>query len=421
MKLHNKILIGLLAGTLLGSALVLLQIGQLSSYFKPLGDLFIKLLKMITIPLIMVSIMGATAGFSDIKKLGRVGLKGVGFFLLSTVLAVSIGMGAANLLKPGSGVDESKKEAILSEIRSSPDWQKQMDQQSSDPRRSPADFILSLIPANPFAALADGDMLAVITFSVLFGLASAMIGGSKRDLLLGLFDAANEALVKLVKLVMGLAPYAVCALIASVITQFGFRFLLSLLEYCAVAMGIMALFLFAYYSLMIYTLGHTSPWRFFSAMRSVALLAFSTSSSNATLPENMIDCEQKLGIRKEIASFILPLGATINMSGTAIYQGVSVVFIAQVFGITLSLHQLLMVVLTATMAAVGTAGIPGIGIVTLAMVLGSVGIPIEGIGLIIGVERILDMSRTVLNVLGDSATALIVHQSEERRLMRENR
>ncbi len=415
MKLHNKILIGLIAGSLLGSALVMLEIGHLSAYIKPLGDIFIKLLKMITIPLIMVSIMGATAGFSDVKKLGRVGIKGVGFFLLSTTLAVSIGLGASSLLKPGGGIDAAKKEAILTDIRSSPDWQKQMTRQNSDPRRTPADFLLSLIPANPFTALAEGDMLAVITFSILFGLAVTMITASRRDLILGLLDAANEALVKLVKMVMTLAPYAVCALIASVITQFGFNFLLSLLEYCAAAMGIMAFFLFVYYSLMISTLGRTSPWRFFSAMRSVALLAFSTSSSNAVLPENMIDCEQKLGIRKEIASFILPLGATINMSGTAIYQGVSVMFIAQVFGMSLSLHQLLIVVLTATLAAVGTAGIPGIGIVTLAMVLGSAGIPVEGIGLIIGVERILDMSRTVLNVLGDSATALIVHQSEERR------
>ena len=415
MKLHNKILIGLLAGVLVGSAMVILNVAQLSAVIKPLGDLFIKLLKMITIPLIMVSIMGATAGFHDIRKLGRVGLKGVGFFLLSTVLAVSIGMGGARMLSPGKGIDSTRKEAILREIHSSPDFQKQMARQTEDPRRSPGDFILSLIPANPFSALAEGDMLAVITFSVLFGLASAMIPVDKRDLLTKLLDAVNEALIKLVKLVMGIAPYAVFTLIAAVITQFGFGFLLSLLEYCAAAMGIMAFFLFAYYALMISVLGRSSPWRFFSAMRSVALLAFSTSSSNAVLPENMIDCEQKLGIRKEIAAFILPLGATINMSGTAIYQGVSVVFIAQVFGITLSVHQLLMVILTATLAAVGTAGIPGIGIVTLAMVLGSAGLPMEGIGLIIGVERILDMSRTVLNVMGDSATALIVHQSEERR------
>lgn len=419
MKLHNKILIGLSAGILIGSALVLLKAGQLALYFKPLGDLFIQLLKMITLPLIMVSIMGATAGFQDIGKLGRIGFKGIGFFLLSTVLAVSIGMGASNLLKPGSGIDETRKEAILEDIRSNPDWQKQMDRQAQDPRRTPADFLISLVPTNPFAALAEGDMLAVITFSILFGIAAALIGKEKRQTLLGVLDAVNETLIRLVKLVMGLAPYAVCALIASVICQFGFHFLLSLLEYCAAAIGIMAFFLFVYYSLAIYTLGRFSPGAFFSAMRSVALLAFSTSSSNAVLPENMIDCEQKLGVRREIAAFILPLGATINMSGTAIYQGVSVIFIAQVFGITLSLQQLLSVILTATLAAVGTAGIPGIGIVTLAMVLGSAGLPIEGIGLIIGVERILDMCRTVLNVLGDSATALIVHRSEERRLRKE--
>lgn len=415
MKLHNKILLGLIAGLILGALLVHLDLGHLASLIKPIGDLFIKLLKMVTLPLIMVSIMGAVSGFTDLKKLGRVGMKAVGFFLLSTTLAVTTGMAAANLLRPGSGVDEAKKETIMQEIRSSPDWQKQVTRQGRDPRRSAGDFILALVPANPFAALSEGDMLAVITFSILFGLAVTLIAPAKKETINAILDAANDALIQLVKIIMKLAPYAVCALIAAVITQFGFHFLLALLAYAAATIGTMALFLFGYYSLTISTLARVNPLRFFSAMRSVALLAFSTSSSNATLPENMIDCEQKLGIRKEIAAFVLPLGATINMSGTAIYQGVSVVFIAQVFGISLSLHQLLMVILTATLAAVGTAGIPGIGIVTLAMVLGTAGIPLEGIGLIIGVERILDMCRTVLNVMGDSATALIVHQTEERR------
>lgn len=415
MKLHTKIFIGLIAGAAAGSLLTLGGLTGVTPYIKPVGDVFIKLLKMVTIPLIAVSIMGAVAGFSDLKKLGRVGLKGIGFFLISTVLAVSVGLGAATLFRPGKGIDESKKAALLADIQKNPDWQRQMSRQEQDPRRSPADFLLALIPANPFNALAEGDMLAVITFSLLFGLAVSRIPASGKDLINRLFDAGNEALVTLVKMVMKLAPYAVFTLIAAVITQFGFHFLLALLEYAALTVGTMAFFLAVYYGLTISSLARFNPLQFFSAMRSVALLAFSTSSSNATLPENLIDCQQKLGIRREIAAFILPLGATVNMTGTAIYQGVSVMFIAQVFGIGLTLHQVLMIVLTATLAAVGTAGIPGIGIVTLAMVLGAVGIPVEGIGLIIGVERILDMCRTVLNVLGDSAAALIVHRSEERR------
>ena len=415
MKLHTKIFIGLIAGAAAGSLLTLGGLTGVTPYIKPVGDVFIKLLKMVTIPLIAVSIMGAVAGFSDLKKLGRVGLKAIGFFLISTVLAVSVGLGAATLFKPGKGIDESKKTALMADIQKNPDWQRQMSRQEQDPRRSPADFLLALIPANPFNALAEGDMLAVITFSLLFGLAVSRIPAPGKDLINRLFDAGNEALVTLVKMVMKLAPYAVFALIAAVITQFGFHFLLALLEYAALTVGTMAFFLAVYYGLTISSLARFNPLQFFSAMRSVALLAFSTSSSNATLPENLIDCQQKLGIRREIAAFILPLGATVNMTGTAIYQGVSVMFIAQVFGIGLTLHQVLMIVLTATLAAVGTAGIPGIGIVTLAMVLGAVGIPVEGIGLIIGVERILDMCRTVLNVLGDSAAALIVHRSEERR------
>lgn len=294
-------------------------------------------------------------------------------------------------------------------------WQQPATAPAITPQSSATNFLLALIPANPFAALAAGDMLPVITFSILLGLAFTLIIPAKRDKVLELLDALNDALVALVKGVMRLAPYAVFALITAVIAQFGFHFLLVLLEYALVTIAVMAFFLFGYYSLVVALLGGISPLTFFRSLSSVGLLAFSTSSSNAVLPENMVSCEQKLGMDRGVVSFVLPLGATINMSGTSIYHGVSAVFIAQVFGITLSLQQQALVVLTATLAAVGTAGIPGIGIVTLSMVLGSAGIPLEGIGLIIGVERILDMCRTVLNVMGDSATALIIDRSEKRR------
>ncbi len=415
MKLHTKIFIGLVAGTAAGSLLAMLDAGAVAAYVKPLGDIFIQLLKMIAIPLIAVSIMGATAGFADLKKLGRIGLKAVAFFLVSMILAVSLGIAAANLFQPGKNLDAAKKEAIQAGIQSEGRWQHPASPSATAARTRPGEFLLALIPANPFAALASGDMLPVITFSLLLGLAFTLIAPSKRDKVLELLDALNDALVALVKGVMRLAPYAVFALITAVIAQFGFHFLLALLEYALVTIGTMAIFLFGYYSLAVALLGGTSPLFFFRRLGSVGLLAFSTSSSNAVLPENMVSCEQKLGMDRGVVSFVLPLGATINMSGTSIYQGVSAVFIAQVFGITLSLQQLALVVLTATLAAVGTAGIPGIGIVTLSMVLGSAGIPLEGIGLIIGVERVLDMCRTVLNVMGDSATALIVDRSEKRR------
>lgn len=418
MKMHTKIFIGLIGGAIVGSLLAMLKLGQAAAYIKPLGDLFIKLLKMITIPLIMVSIMAATAGFGDLKKLGRVGLKGVSFFLISTIFAVSMGMTAANIFKPGQHLDPEKKQALMAEIRTNADFQKQIDS-SVGKKKKPADFFLDLIPANPFAALAQGDMLAVITFSVLLGLAFSLIASSKREKVLELLQAVNDALIALVKGVMKLAPFAVFALIASVVTQFGFHFLLSLLRYSLVTIGVMAAFLFGYYGLAVLFLARTNPVHFFRNLSAVGLLAFSTSSSNAVLPENMISCEQKLGVNRDITSFILPLGATINMSGTSIYHGVSVVFIAQVFGYSLPLQKQLIIILSATLAAIGTAGIPGIGIITLAMVLGAANIPAEGIGLIIGVERILDMCRTVLNVLGDSATALIVDRSEKRREQRQ--
>ncbi|MBU4268098.1 MAG: dicarboxylate/amino acid:cation symporter [Acidobacteria bacterium] len=418
MKMHTKIFIGLLGGAIVGSLLAMLKLGQAAAYIKPLGDLFIKLLKMITIPLIMVSIMAATAGFADLKKLGRVGLKGVSFFLISTIFAVSLGMTAANIFKPGQHLDPEKKQALMAEIRTNADFQKQIDS-SVGKKKKAADFFLDLIPANPFAALAQGDMLAVITFSVLLGLAFSLIASSKREKVLELLQAVNDALIALVKGVMKLAPFAVFALIASVVTQFGFHFLLSLLRYSLVTIGVMAAFLFGYYGLAVLFLARTNPVHFFRNLSAVGLLAFSTSSSNAVLPENMISCEQKLGVNRDITSFILPLGATINMSGTSIYHGVSVVFIAQVFGYSLPLQKQLIIILSATLAAIGTAGIPGIGIITLALVLGAANIPAEGIGLIIGVERILDMCRTVLNVLGDSATALIVDRSEKRREQRQ--
>ncbi|MBN2344914.1 MAG: dicarboxylate/amino acid:cation symporter [Candidatus Aminicenantes bacterium] len=415
MKLHTKILLGLLAGVAAGLLLALLQIGGVAAYIRPVGDIFIKLLKMIAIPLIMISIMSATAAFVDLKKLGRVGLKGVSFFLVSMGFAVALGIAAATLFQPGKSLDPERKAAIMAEIQADGDWRQQIAGSGQAAQKSVADFLLSLIPANPFRAMAEGDMLALITFSILLGLAFNLIAPGKKDKVLPLLDAANDALIALVKGVMKLAPLAVFALIASVTAQFGFHFLLALLEYSLVTMGVMAFFLFAYYGLAVWLLGRFHPLTFFKSLRSVGLLAFSTSSSNAVLPENMISCEQKLGIGRGVVSFILPLGATINMSGTSIYHGVSAVFIAQVFGIALTLQQQLTIVLTATLAAVGTAGIPGIGIITLAMVLGSAGIPLEGIGLIIGVERILDMCRTVLNVMGDSAAALIVDRSEKRR------
>ncbi len=416
--MHTKIFIGLLGGAIVGSLLAMLKLGQAAAYIKPLGDLFIKLLKMITIPLIMVSIMAATAGFGDLKKLGRVGLKGVSFFLISTIFAVSLGMTAANLFKPGQHLDPEKKQALMAEIRTNADFQKQIDSGVGKKKKA-ADFFLDLIPANPFASLAQGDMLAVITFSVLLGLAFSLIASAKREIVLELLQAVNDALIALVKGVMKLAPFAVFALIASVVAQFGFHFLLSLLRYSLVTIGVMAAFLFGYYGLAVLLLARCNPVNFFRNLSAVGLLAFSTSSSNAVLPENMISCEQKLGVNRDITSFILPLGATINMSGTSIYHGVSVVFIAQVFGYTLPLQKQLIIILSATLAAIGTAGIPGIGIITLALVLGAANIPAEGIGLIIGVERILDMCRTVLNVLGDSATALIVDRSEKRREQRQ--
>ncbi|HSQ36223.1 MAG TPA: cation:dicarboxylase symporter family transporter, partial [Candidatus Binatia bacterium] len=271
MKLHTRILFGLLAGLALGTLLAWLKLGSFAAYLKPVGDVFIKLLKMITIPLIMVSIMGASAGFSDLKKLKRIAFKTIAFFLVSTILAVSMGILAADAFQPGQGLDAAKKQAILADSEGNADWQKQLAAGAAAQKKTVAAFLLELIPANPFTALAAGDMLGVITFSLLLGLALTLIDPGKKQKITDLLDAANDALIVLVKGVMKLAPWAVFTLITAAIAQFGFHFLWSLLGYCLLTIGVMAVFLFAYYSLAILVLGRFNPIAFFKAMSSVGL------------------------------------------------------------------------------------------------------------------------------------------------------
>ena len=278
--------------------------------------------------------------------------------------------------------------------------------------RSVGDILLNMIPRNPVQAMAEGNMLPIIVFSIFFGLALTMIGEDPRTAVVGVLEGINSAMIVLVNIIMSLAPYGVFAIIAAVTAQLGFDFLLSLLRYALVTIGAMAVYMTVFYGAAVLLLTGTSPINFFKAMRPVMLFAFSTCSSNATLPENINACQNKLGVPREVVSFSLPLGATINMDGTAIYQGISAMFIAQVFGMPLSLEQQAMVVLTASLASIGAAGVPGIGMVTLALVLSSVGLPTAGIALVLGVERVLDMFRTVLNVTGDAAGAVIVGSTE---------
>jgi Na+/H+-dicarboxylate symporter len=278
--------------------------------------------------------------------------------------------------------------------------------------RNVGDILVNLIPSNPVKAMADGNMLPIIVFAIMFGLALTLIGEGPRNAVVAFMEGVNGAMIVLVNIIMAMAPYGVFAIIVAVTATLGFDFLISLIKYSAVTIGAMAVYLTVFYGTAVRLLAGIGPVRFFKEMRPVMLIAFSTSSSNATLPENMLVCRERLGVPREVTSFSLPLGATVNMDGTAIYQGISAMFIAQVFGMPLTLEQQAMVVLTASLASIGAAGVPGIGMVTLAMVLSSVNLPPAGIALVLGVERILDMCRTTLNVVGDACGATIVGRFE---------
>ncbi len=402
MKLHTQILIGLILGALLGPLM-----GDVALWIKPIGDAFINLLIMIVVPLVMASLIVGTASLGDPKKLGRIGIKTVGYYLVATMIAVSFGLVAGKAFNPGAGLDEDVKARMLTDYAGV--TEQQLERVEEKPSLS--EFLVNIVPRNPFKAMVETNFLQIIFFALLFGISLTILPEERRKPVLNLLMSVNDAMIVLVKLVMRIAPIGVFALIAAVAAQFGYGVLLTLLKYVVVTIGTMIAFVVAVYPISL-RLSGMSPLYFFKKYYEVALFAFSTSSSNATLPLNLQVSEEDLGVANDVASFVLPLGATINMNGTAIYQGVSTIFIAQVFGITLGLQDLIIVVLTATLASIGAAGVPGIGMVTLTIVLQQIGIPVEGIALVVGVERILDMTRTAVNVTGDTTCAVWVAKTE---------
>jgi Na+/H+-dicarboxylate symporter len=417
LKLYTKIFIGLVLGAVVGIVMSLTGVGQWGAWLQPVGDIFINLIKMVVIPLVMASIILGTASLGDLRSLGRIGLKTIAFYLIGSALAVAFGLLTANLFQPGSGLDDERKQAIVAEVQKNEEMMRRIQgaEASAREERGLGQVLTEIIPANPIQAMAEGQMLPIIFFSILFGIALTMVKEGPRSGVMGLLEGINDAMIVLVNGIMAIAPYAVFAIITAVTAQLGIEFLISLMKYALVTIGTMVVFYVVFYALVVRLMGGTSPLKFFKAMRPVGLIAFSTCSSNATLPENMMVCQRDLGVSKPVASFVLPLGATINMNGTAIYQGISVMFISQVFmppGQALSLSQQLTVVVTAVLASVGAAGVPGAGMVMLAMVLSSVGLPTAGIAVVLGVERILDMCRTVLNVTGDAAAAVFVGHTE---------
>jgi len=405
IPLHTQILVALLLGALTGPLL-----GQVAVSIKFLGNAFINMLVMVVVPLIMASLIIGTASLGDLKKLGRIGLKTVIFYLGATAIAVGLGLGAGLLLGPGTGMDPEVKDQVLAEFAD--DAAEQVDSALANREKSTfGEFIVRIIPRNPFKAMAETDFLGIIFFALLFGITLTMLEERQRKPVVDVLQGVNDAMITMVKIVMKVAPIGVFALIAAQAADFGYGVLLILLKYVSIAIGTMVLFTVTVYPVVLKAI-KVSPVLFFKRFYEVFIFAFTTSSSNATLPLTMQVAEEDLGVSKEISSFVLPLGATVNMNGTAIYQGVSVIFIAQVAGWSLGVSDLLTVIVMATLASIGAAGVPGIGMITLTLVLTQLDIPLEWIAFVVGVERILDMTRTAVNVTGDAICSMVIAKTE---------
>lgn len=402
MSLTTKIFIGLLVGLIVG--LILNQMGP--SYFRDkilvegiftlVGNVFLNAIKMMVVPLVFISIANGAASISDIRKLGRVGSKTLAFYLVTTAVAITIAILLSLVVNPGIGLDMSalvKTEPTIKEAKPL------------------VQVITDMVPTNPVAAMANGEMLQIIVFALLVGIGLASLGEKVKPVV-SIFDQLNDLMMKMIGMVMLIAPYGVFCLIAKTFTGLGFSAMLPLAKYMFCVLFALALHAGITYSGMLAAFTKLSPITFFKKFAPAMGVAFSTASSNATLPVTLEVVEEKLGVNKSIASFTIPLGATINMDGTAIMQGAATIFISQLYGVDLGLSAILTVILTATLASIGTAGVPGVGLIMLSMVLQAVNLPIEGIALIIGIDRILDMSRTAINITGDAVCTLIVAKSE---------
>ncbi|GGA53024.1 sodium:dicarboxylate symporter [Kroppenstedtia guangzhouensis] len=398
MKLTTKTFLGIILGLIVG--LVLNQFYPdaftvLNTWlFAPVGDLFIRAIKMIVVPLVFFSIVMGAAGIGNPKKLGRIGGKTVFLYLITTAIAITIALLLANVIGPGEGVEVAKPEKT--DIEAAPPVM---------------ETLMNIIPDNPINALAEGEMLQIIFFALAFGVGIALIG-EKVARVKEVVEQANEVMMKLVHLLMTVVPYAAFALMAKAVGEAGLEMIGSMAMYMITLLLALVVHAGLTYSLFLKFWAKISPIKFFKTMFPAMEVAFTTSSSAATLPVTIDQVERGLKVPKGISSFVLPLGATINMDGTAIMQGVASIFIAQVYGIDLTFPQQLLIILTATLASVGTAAVPSAGIVMLTMVFPVVGLPLEGLGIVLGVDRLLDMSRTAINITGDAMVATCVAKSE---------
>jgi len=400
--LTRNILIGMAGGLLLGSLIHAIDLADsnpimvygVNGLFDIGGKAFVASLKLLVVPLVFVSLVCGASNLSDGSSLGRIGMKTVGLYLFTTAIAITLALTVANIVDPGMGMALTTDAVFVAK--------------ESPPLK---EVIVAIVPTNPVKAMAEGNMLQVIVFAILVGVAIAKSGSSGQRVRETLNDW-NDVIMRMIMMLMAIAPLGVFCLMLALFSNMGFSAITDLIRYFLTVAGVLVLHFLLTYAMMVRFVANLNPIVFYRNFYPVMAYAFSTSSSNATLPVTLETVEHRLGVKNEVASFTVPLGATINMDGTAIMQGVATVFIAQAYNIDISMTGYLMVVLTATLASIGTAGVPGVGLITLALVLQQVGLPVEGIALIIGVDRLLDMMRTAVNVCGDAAVATIVAKSE---------
>ncbi|MEQ8484241.1 MAG: dicarboxylate/amino acid:cation symporter [Pseudomonadales bacterium] len=403
MTLTVRILVGMFAGFVLGVVIKQLGVADdhwlysvvVQGFIDAGGRIFIASLQLMVVPLVLVSLICGAASLGNTGSMGRVGGKAIGLYLMTTAIAISIALMLALLVNPGMGAGPPPMDVTF------------------DPGQptSIKDTLINIFPTNPVAAMAQGNMLQIIVFALLFGIAVSRAGEAGARLM-GFFEDVNEVLMRLITILILLAPFGVFCLMTRLFGTEGFDEIYKLGAYFLTVIGALLIHMLVVYPTLLTVLGRVNPLIFLRKMREPMLVGFSTASSGATLPVTLRTVEHRIGVKNEVASFAVPLGATINMDGTAIMQGVATVFIAQFYQVGLDLSDYLMVILTATLASIGTAGVPGVGLIMLTMVLTQVGLPVEGIMLIIGVDRLLDMLRTAVNVTGDGMVATVVANSE---------
>jgi Na+/H+-dicarboxylate symporter len=404
LGLSTKIFISLIAGALLGIVIhYFVPEGYVrdtiivEGVFYVVGQGFIRLMQMLVVPLVFCSLVCGSMAIGDTKTLGKVGVKTIGFYLATTALAVTIALSIASLINPGIGLDMDAVEVA--------------DTVTTTTSTSLTDTLLNIIPKNPISSMANGDMLPIIVFALFVGIMLAKLG-NKASTVANFFSQFNDVMMEMTMTIMSIAPIGVFCLIARTFATVGFSAFKPMLKYMGSVTLALAVQCFIVYQVLLFVFTRLNPLKFLSKFFPVMAFAFSTATSNATIPMSIDTLNKKMGVSKQISSFTIPLGATVNMDGTSIMQGVAVIFIAQAYGLSLTTSQLATVVVTATLASIGTAGVPSVGLVTLAMVLTSVGLPTEGIALIMGIDRILDMLRTAVNITGDAVCTTIVSYQE---------